>query len=812
MLPGDLRFAFRLMRRSPGFTAVAVLSLALGTGANTAIFSLVDTVLLRTLPVERPEQLVEFLQQYPGEPRGDGYWGWPNYLHYRDHNHVFSAMTGMSFDNLAQLRAGNAEAETVVLEKVVGNYFQVLGLKPSLGRLVVPGDVPPSGIGEVAVLSWDCWSARFHRDPAIVGKRIYVNDDSVTVIGVGPRSYKGLRIDLATDVWVPREREAVTLVGRLKPGVTVGQARAEAPVLYRFTLEQRAGTTTDPLALRTKVDVEPIAHGLVRVRDQYGKPLTLLMAVVGLLLLLACVNLAGLLLARGAGRQRELAVRIALGAGRARLLRQMLAESVLLSAAGTLLGTVFAWFGTRVLTAIMASGRGHERVELHAAPDLRLLLFSAGLALFTGILFGLAPAWHAFRSAPAAFLRQGGRGGETRFWRRFGQGLVAAQVALSLLLATAAAVFLGHLSRLRHFDLGFRSDHVLLLTIDPSRSGYRREQLAGPYQELVARLQAIPGVRAVSITGCVPIQGCGASRFIRAEGHLERPEERRFTALSWVAPRYFEALGIPRIAGRDFTAADASRPRVAIVNQALARRYFAGVDPIGRHVAIDREAKAGLWYGDDQPYEIVGIVGDAKYIELRDPAPPTMYFDMFQEGRISNQFLLRTEVDPSSVAGAARRAIRGVLPSAQVSRVTTLSAQVDAAIVPERLIATLSAFFGALGVVLAGIGLYGLLAYTVARRTGEIGVRMALGATAGSVRRMVLADALAMAASGLALGAAMVWWCRPLAARLLPDLKPDWAAPLVLGGTALLLVALFAAWLPARRAARVDPIDALRAE
>ncbi len=812
MLQNDIRYALRLMWRSPGFTAVAVLSLSLGIGANTAIFSLFNTVMLRTLPVEHPEQLVEFLQKYPGEPRGNGYWGWDSYEYFRDHNHGFSAMTGMSFDNVAPVRTEGSGQETVIRENVLGNYFRALGLKPAMGRLIGPEDVPASGAGDVVVVSWSYWNSRFHRDPAILGKRIFVNDAPMTVIGVAPRAYTGPRVGVRTDIWAPQEKNAVAILGRLKPGVTIEQARAEAPVLFQFTIEQRAARSKDPLVRQMKVEVEPAGAGLGRVRDQYGKPLVLLMAVVGLLLLLACINMASMLLAGGAGRQREIAVRVGLGASRGRLVRQMLTESVLLSGAGTLVGVLLAYFGTGVLVRIMASGRAHERVTIEVQPDLHVLLFTAGIAVLTGLLFGLAPAWYAFRIAPASGLRQGGRAGETRLWRLFGRGLVAAQVGLSVLLVTGAFIFLSHLSRLRNLDLGFRSDHTLLVQLDPARSGYRREQLVQPYQELLTRLEAIPGVRSASISGCTPIQGCGASRFVTAEGYVERPEDRRWTALSWVAPKYFQTLGTPLIAGRDFSLADAGRPRVAIINEAMARHYFPGVSPIGKHVTIDRDARTGGWYGDDQPYEIVGVVGDSKVIELREAPPRTMYFNMFQEARVLHQFVLRTSVDPVSVTGDARRAVRDVLKTVTVTRVTTLSDQVDAAIVPERLIATLSGGFGALGAVLAGIGLYGLLAYTVARRTNEIGVRMALGATSSNITRMVLADALGMVGAGLALGAGLVIWGRPFATRLVEDLRVPSAAPAAFGAVAIVVVAVLASCIPARRAACVDPMEALRHE
>jgi predicted permease len=380
---------------------------------------------------------------------------------------------------------------------------------------------------------------------------------------------------------------------------------------------------------------------------------------------------------------------------------------------------------------------------------------------------------------------------------------VTAQIALSVLLSSAALLFVGHLSNLRNLGLGFRHDHVLLVVLDPARGGYERGQLAGLYQELLARLEAIPGVRSATIAGATPIQGAGASRFVTAEGYRERPEDRRYMALNWIAPKYFETLGTPLLAGRDFQFDDQNRPRVAIINQALARYYFAGRNPIGKHITPD---------GDDKPFEIVGVVGDARYTELHDAPPRTMYLNAFQAGWLPSQFALRTSVEPASAIVAVRQAVRDVLKTVPLEKVTTLTDQVDAAIVPERLIATLSGFFGALGAALAGIGLYGLLAYTVARRINEIGIRMALGATAGDVTHIVLRDALAMAGTGLILGVPLAIWGRSVAAALVQDLTVHSATPLALSAVGIIAVALLASYVPALRAARVSPMEALRHE
>jgi putative ABC transport system permease protein len=810
-LTQDVRYALRTMRRAPGFTAIALLSLGLGIGANTAIFSLIHALMLRLLPVRDPQQLVELLNKYPGEPHVNSF-SWRSYLHFRDHNHVLTALIGSAPAHLT-VRAEGLDPEIVDGEYVVSNFFPVLGVTPAAGRLIGPEDDGTAAAAPaVAMVSWSYWKSRFNLDPAILGRRLVVDDVPVTVIGVTPRGFFGLCVGSSTAIWLPapsgrmglglvRAVPGMALLGRLKPGVSLRQARAELSVLYQWTIAERAGKSPDPLLRQLKFEMEPAGAGLSsRLREQFDKPLVVLMAVVGLLLLIACTNIASMLLARGAARQREMALRVSLGAGRLRLVRQVLTESLLLAALGSLLGILLAYFATDVLVGIMASGR--DSIELSVRPDAGVLLFTAGAALLTGILFGLAPAWQALACVPAIGLRGGVRAGETGFRRLFGKSLVVAQVALSVVLLSAAGLFVANLSDLRHLDLGFQRDHVLLVTLDPARSGFSRAQLALPYQELLGRLEATPGVRSATLSAATPISGAGASRFATVEGHQERPEDRRYLTLNWVAPKYFDTLGTPFLAGRDFTFQDQGR-RVAIVNQAFARFYFAGGDPVGKHFTLE---------GDLLPYEIVGMAGDANYYEIREITPRTIYFNAFQEGRPASHFLIRTRVDPATLAPAVRRTVRDLLKTVPVAKVTTLAAQVDASIVPERLIATLSGVSGALGALLAAIGLYGVLAYTVARRIPEIGVRMALGAGRGQVLRMVLGDALGMAAAGLAIGAPVALWARRFAASLISGLPLDSVFPITFSAVALLAVALLAAWLPARRAARVDPVNSLRYE
>jgi putative ABC transport system permease protein len=826
----DVRYAARMLRRSPGFTAVAVVSLALGIGANTAIFSLIHALMLRSLPVSHPEQLVEPLSRYPGEPRMNSF-SWRHYERIRDHNQSFSDLVAVGRGRF-QVRGEGLEQETIDGEYVAGNFFTALGVQPALGRLIgARDDLLDSASAATAVVSWSYWTNRLHADPAIVGKVIVVNDLPATVIGVAPRDFFGLQVGVSPHMWVPAAMEpmiqrpsrrmdgtmSVGLMGRLKPGVTIEQAVAEMRVLDQYRVEDMAKARQSLASIRDiTIELEPAAAGFAALRDRFATSLLVLMAVVALLLLIACTNVASMLLARGAARQHEMALRVSLGAGRLRLVRHVLTESLLLSAIGGLIGVALASVGADTLVRIILSGREflrlQQRIEISVQPDLQVLLFTAIVAVLTALLFGAAPAWHALTSAPAPSLRAHGAAGETRSRRLFGKSLVVAQVALSVVLLSAAGLFVHHLSNLRNQDLGFERASLLLVTLDPTTSGYPREQLFAPYQRLLGRLAEIPGVRSVTLSGVTPISGAGASRFIKVEGFEEVADARRYVPLNWVAPRYFETFGTPLLAGRDFAFTDKGGPPVAIVNQAMARYYFADKNPIGGRFQLVGPSGSGITGAPpDQVYEVIGVVGDAKYLDLREVPPRTIYLSGFQEPRMfGNQFALKTTGQPAAVVGEVRRIVRDELKTVPVATVRTMDDLVDASVVPERVMATLSTFFGGLGAVLAALGLYGLLAYTVTRRTNEIGIRIALGATRADISRMVLRGALGLVCAGLVIGVPLGALSRRAASRVVTDLPADSVWPLVLATAAMLAIALVAAYVPARRAARVEPVEALR--
>jgi predicted permease len=809
----DVRYGLRMLRKSPGFTAVAILTLALGIGANTAIFTMTNGLMLRTLPVRDAGRLVELLHQYPGEPAFNGF-SWDAYQTMRDGNHVFSDLIVDSL-NVIAVRADKLKPQTVFVGQVGGTFFQALGVRPAAGRLIGPEDVHMGDHTPVAVISWPFWKSRFDLDPGIIGEKIVVGDTPLTIIGVTQRGFYGISEHARQDVWWPISLGPSSgmwygLLGRLKPGVSMEQARAEMAVLFQTAIDR---PDVDPFVRRMKLRIEPAGNGVTTPLSQMlSTPLTVLMATVGLLMLLACANLAGLLLARGASRQHEMAVRACLGAPRARLLRQTLTESLLLSLAGCVVGIFVAYVAAHALIRVFASGRFVMIAPVHfealTKPDAHVLLFTVVIALFTGLLCGAAPAMSASNTAPASALQQASRIGESKSRRLFGKGLVVSQVALSLVLMSSAALFVEYLSHLRNLNLGFEREHLLLVTLDFERSGYNAAQFSQLSEELLMRLDSIPGVSSTTFSAMSPMEGPGSASFASAEDH---PEKQTQVSINSVASDYFETYATPFLAGRDFSARDQAGSPVVIINEAAARDCFGNENPIGRHITLSHVTSTK----GEKTYEVVGLVSDAKYNDLQQAAPPTIYADLLQQGYTGSedsQLAIRTRIDPDGVASAVRQTEAAALKTVPIVRIMTMNEQIDSSIVPQRLIAMLSAGFGALGALLAAVGLYGLLAYTVAGRTHEIGVRMALGAARTDVMHIVLRDALWMVCAGFAIGAPLAFWGKRIAASLVPDLPVASPIPIVVAAAIMIAVGLMATYLPARRAMRVDPMVALRYE
>jgi predicted permease len=807
----DLRFALRTMRKAPVVTLVAIVSLALGIGANTAIFSLMDAVLWKSLPVQRPEELIKLSADGNEFP-------YPVYRELRDRNQMLDGLAATGgFYTVDMTLSGASLPESVNVELASGNYFTTLGVNALLGRVFTAGDDRIPGGHPLAVLSAGYWTRRFGGDPGILGKTLILNSTPFTVIGVAPPEFFGVSVGAAADLWAPltmqpqmslmgemlsvKEAYWLDLIGRLKPQVSAAQAQAALNALYRQVREEIYTQTGKRPSGSRALQVSSGSQGLDDLRKRFSKPLRVLMAVVALVLLIACANVANLLLARASARQQEIAVRLAIGAGRARLVRALLSESLLLALFAAAGGLVFANWGAKILLTLAS---GQTAVLVRIEPDAPILTFTLAVSILTALLFGLLPALQATNAGLAPALKYAMRsagGGRIPV----AHALIVLQVAISLTLLVGAGLFIRSLVNLRTLDPGFARDHLLILRIDPAAAGYKRDQNSLLARNLLERMSAMPGARAMTVGACGMFGGCSSSTGIRVSGYAAQPGEKVFSAFASVGPRFFEALGIRSLAGRDFTLRDdATAPRVAIVNEHFARHFFPGEIPLGK--------RFGLGKMSDPEVEIVGLVRDAKTRDLKQPPEDMFYVPILQQGFGVRALLIRTAGRPEAMASRVREELRAVDPKIPVREVTTMELQVDRTLVQEWLMARLAGFFAGLAMLLACIGLYGVLSYTVTRRTREIGVRMALGAVRSDVLAMVLRESVLLAAAGATLGAGAALALTRYTSSLLWGVSPY--DPITIAGAALVLIAvtLVAAYLPARRAARVDPMTALRYE
>ena len=829
----DLRYAVRTLRKSPLFVSVAVLSLALGIGANTAIFTLINQLILQYLPVRHPEELVLLTARgnHYGSNNGANALSYSMYQDFRDKNRVFSGMFCRN-GNVASL-SYSGKTELVATEFVSGNYFPVLDVGAAVGRVFNASDDLMQGSHPVAVLSYGYWKARFGGDRGIIGKRIVVDGYPLTVIGVSQAAFNGVEPGNSPQIRIPitmydsmppgrkflelndRRRRFVQVFGRLKPGITSVQAKAGLQPLFHQILQMevqqpafaKASTYAKQQFLRMWMDVLPAAKGRSQLREQFSKPLLALMAIVGLVLLIACSNLANLLIARASSREREIAVRLALGAGRWRLVRRLLTESILLSAIGGMAGLVLAIWMVRALVSFEPADVWS--ITISTKPDASVLVFTLLVSLLTGVLFGLAPGLLATRPQLAATLK--GEAGPVAGGASAGlrKGLVAAQVALSLLLLVGAGLFLKSLNNLKELRPGFEAHNLVAVRVEPTLSrGYNLAWARDYYRRLTEQLETVPGIQSAALAVIPLVEGWEWDNSITIEGYVPKQGEDPDPHMQFCSPRFFETLKIPILLGRDFTVKDAfGAPKVAIVNERFAKRYFGARNPLGRHIGFGSDP------GTKTDTEIVGVVSDTKYENMRDEVPYELYVPYAQQDWADSMTVyMKTSAPPLGLFGTLRRAVREVDAGVPIYQMRTLDQTVENSLLTERLLATLSIVFGVLATALAAIGLYGVMAFMVARRTREIGIRMALGATGGSVVWLVLREVLALAAAGLSIGLAAAFGLTRLVEAQLFGVRPTDLLTLLSAALGISAVIAVAGYFPARRATAIDPMRALRFE
>jgi predicted permease len=830
----DVRYGLRMLAKTPGFTAIAVLTLALGIGANTGIFSVLRQVLLQRLPVPHPEQLV--LLYAPGvrsghiesdEADGSESFSYPMYTDLRDHNSVFSGLAAKA--NFPVSVAFRGQTERAGAEIVSGNYFETLAVQPALGRLLLPSDTAVEGANAVVVLGHGYWKKHFAADPGVLNQSLLVNNQIMTIVGVVQPGFDGIQLGRIPDLYIPVTMKKVItptwdglndhknywikLIGRLKPGIPATQAAAALVPTYRALLENELPLNTGLTEQEKKqfvskqIVLRDGARGRPLLENDTGRQLKTLMGMVALVLLITCANVAGLLTARGAARQKEISVRLSVGASRWRLIRQLIIESCLLSCLGALLGLFLATWMSRALVHFASANE--IATGLSDSLNLPILLFTAGLALLSGVIFGVAPALSATRVQLASTLKeQAGALSSGLTHARLRKVLVVSQVALTLLLVTSAWGFVRSLYNLRHVDLGFPTDHVLQFAIAPQLNGYDQARSLAFYRRLEERLAGLPGVLSLSAAEEPLIDGDDRGSNITVEGApADLPEDDRHLLWNAIGPGHFANLRIPLLSGREFTAQDrADSPKVAVINEAMANVFFPNAQPIGKHM------KFGSGAGP-MDIQIVGVVRNSHHSNVKEKPKPFFYIPYEQDKTIpSLTYYVRTSLQPTALAGSVRQVLGELDQSLPIYRVRSFDEQIDQQIASDKLVAFLAAGFGTLAALLAAMGIYGLLAFTVSQRTREIGVRMALGAEPRRVGWMLLGEVARLTCIGILLGLPIAYASSKLINSMLFGVQAFGLVSIGIALGALAFVSAAATYAPSRRAMKIDPMVALRYE
>jgi len=825
-LARDVRYTIRLLRKAPVFTAVAVFSLALGIGANTAVFTLLDALLLRTLPVRDSHELVEVTAQKHGEFAMISF---PMYRDLRDLQDVFGGFVATAGETPYRVTipdsAGSAtELDNIPVGLVSGNYFEVLGVPPALGRFFTADDDrnPHSSeaLGSVVVLSDVFWERQFGRDPRILERTISIGRSPCRVIGIAPRGFSGEVVGSSPAAWVPivpfssddnlenRRGVFTAYMARLKPGVDRVRAQAAMTVLFQQLLraEGRIRDHTEDFTIA----LADGATGLdVPLRRTFARPIRIVMAIVAVVLLIACANVANLLLARGAARQAEFGVRLAIGCSRRQLVAQVLTESVILSALGAFAGAAVAYGGSGALLGLISTGPAPVALDLQFG--VRVFAFLAVVAIGSAVAFGLLPALQMTRVDPGPVLKKSLRAGLGGPAQRASRSFVSLQIALSLLLLIGAGLLLRSLQNLHRLDLGFRADSVLVFDLAHTPQQRDPASLSGVGSQVLRRIRQLPNVESASVSGLLLFSRSDIGAPLRIADYTPRADERVTVRYNAVSPGYLETIGMPLIDGRSIEDRDAfDAPMVAVINESMARRYFYGTRPIGRTMAID------VTRADSAPpakaIEIIGIVRDARYNSFRQDTRPMFYVPIAQLPRSLRSLEVRTSQPASAIAAQVRQALAEVTKDIMIRRVLPLTEQVDQSLAAERLTMRLCTFFGCLALVLACVGLYGVMSYAVAQRTAEIGVRMALGANATAVVWLVFRETTHMILMGVAIGLPLALASTRLLSGFLYGLTATDPATIAIATACLVAAAALSAYIPARRATRVDPLVALRAE